>query len=54
MVAMPFDRPGPCSAIGGGGVSEESSPGEMVDAKLHAGVVSGRKGGRNCPVRRFL
>ena len=47
MVAMPFERPGPCSAIGGGGVSEGSSPGLMVDTKVHAGVISGRKGGRS-------
>ena len=46
MVAMPFERPGPCSAIGGGGVSEGSSPGVTVETKVHAGVVSGRKGGR--------
>ena len=47
MVAMPFERPGRCSAIGGGGVSEGSSPGVMVETKVHAGVVSGRKGGRS-------
>ena len=42
-VAMPFERPGPCSAIWGGGVPEEgSSPGVTVETKVHAGVVSGR------------
>ena len=37
----------PCSATGGGGVPEQSSPGEMLESRVHAGVVSGRKGGRN-------
>ena len=31
----------------GGGVSEGSSPGVMVETKVRAGVVSGRKGGRS-------
>ena len=47
MMAMPFERSGQCSTIGGGGVSEGSSPGVMVETKVHAGVVSGRKGGRS-------
>ena len=46
MVAMTFERPGPCSAIGGDGVSEGSSPGLAVENKVHAGVVSGKKWGR--------
>ena len=41
---MPSERPGPCSAMGDGGVLEGSSPGVMVEAKIYAGVVSGRKG----------
>ena len=47
MVAMPFERAGPCSTIGSGGVSEKLSPGVMVETKVHAGVVSGRKDGRS-------
>ena len=50
---MPFERPGPCSAIGGGGMSEASSPGVMVETKVHAGVVAGRKRVWVGPVRRF-
>ena len=46
-VVMPFERLGPCSAIGGGGVSEGCSPGEMVETKVHDGAVSERKRGRS-------
>ena len=42
-MAMLFERPGLCSTIGGGGVSDGSSPGVIVETKVNAEVVSGRK-----------
>ena len=47
MVAIPFESPGPCSAIGRAGVRNGFTPGAMVDTKIYAGVASGRKGGRS-------
>ena len=44
-LATLFERSGPCSAIGAGGVSVGSSPDVMADINGHAGVVSGRKRG---------
>ena len=38
-VAMPFERSGPCSAIGSGGVSGGSCSSVMVETKIYAGVL---------------
>lgn len=46
-VAIAFERPGPCSAMGGGRIRNGSAPDAMADTKVHAGVVWGRKGGRS-------
>ena len=46
-MAIPFEKPGPCSAIEGGRVSEGSSSGKIAETKVQAGVGAGRKGGRS-------
>ena len=47
-VAMPFERSGPSSTMGGGGVSDVLTLDVMAETKVHVGVVSGRIGGRSC------
>ena len=46
-MAIPFMKPGPCSAIEGGRVLEGKSSGKMAETKVQAGVGARRKGGRS-------
>ena len=53
-VAIPFVRPGPCSAIEGGGVREASTPGEwLIPTYMPELFLYGRGVGIG-PVWRFL